>query len=191
MSTPDRIIEAALRLFSRQGFSAVSTRALAREAECNLATLNYHFGSKKGVYEATVERVYARIGDAAAEIGASLPSASIRDSVGVVVDFARREDDVLRLLLREVLDHGRMTPETESEHFLPALGHHATWIANAFDTSPTRARALLVSGGFLLSRFATQDDSSLRDALGLSSTDAVRDTVVDILTTFAQSMLRT
>ncbi len=43
----ERILAAALTLFARQGFDRTGMRELAREADVNLAMINYFFGSKK------------------------------------------------------------------------------------------------------------------------------------------------
>ena len=47
--TRDRILDAAEVLFIQYGFSATSLRAIANEAEVNLAATHYHFGSKFGL----------------------------------------------------------------------------------------------------------------------------------------------
>ena len=49
--TPQRLIEAAAKLFAENGYAATSVRDLTAAAECNLAAVNYHFGSKQGLYE--------------------------------------------------------------------------------------------------------------------------------------------
>jgi AcrR family transcriptional regulator len=54
--TKERLLDAAEQLFSDQGFSATSVRAITQTAEVNLAALNYHFGSK----EALIDAVFAR-----------------------------------------------------------------------------------------------------------------------------------
>ncbi len=46
-STPQRILAAAQRVLARDGFGALSARAIAAEAGTNLALLNYYFGSKE------------------------------------------------------------------------------------------------------------------------------------------------
>lgn len=51
-NTRGRIVSAALELFSSLGYDAVSTRKIAEIAKCNIASLNYHFGSKKKLYYA-------------------------------------------------------------------------------------------------------------------------------------------
>jgi len=54
--TKDRILDAAEKLFSDQGFSETSLRAITTEADVNLAAVNYHFGTKDGLMEAVFER---------------------------------------------------------------------------------------------------------------------------------------
>ncbi|GAA5129249.1 CerR family C-terminal domain-containing protein [Alloalcanivorax gelatiniphagus] len=56
-ATRKRLVDAGLRLFSRQGFDAVSTRALANAAKANQAAIPYHFQSKEGLYQAVAWRI--------------------------------------------------------------------------------------------------------------------------------------
>lgn len=51
----ERIFHAAVRLFSRKGFAATGMRELAKEAEVNLAMINYFYDSKHGLLEAIVD----------------------------------------------------------------------------------------------------------------------------------------
>jgi hypothetical protein len=45
-ATKCRIIEAGIRLFGLRGFDGTSTREICKEANVNIASLNYHFQSK-------------------------------------------------------------------------------------------------------------------------------------------------
>lgn len=59
MSQPDtkeRILDAAERLFAGEGFHNTSLRAITGAAGANLASVNYHFGSKEALMEAIVDR---------------------------------------------------------------------------------------------------------------------------------------
>lgn len=49
----ERILHTALRLFALQGFKNTSTRDIAKAAQVNIASLNYYFGDKAGLYRAT------------------------------------------------------------------------------------------------------------------------------------------
>jgi AcrR family transcriptional regulator len=46
-STRDAILQAALRILARDGYTALTARAIAAEAGTNVALLNYYFGSKR------------------------------------------------------------------------------------------------------------------------------------------------
>jgi AcrR family transcriptional regulator len=54
--TKARILEVAERLFMEHGFSATSLRMITGDAKVNLASVNYHFGSKEALIEAVFNR---------------------------------------------------------------------------------------------------------------------------------------
>lgn len=58
--TREHILQAAEKLFSEFGFEGTSLREITHEAGVNLASVNYHFGSKKGLIQAVMER-YQRV----------------------------------------------------------------------------------------------------------------------------------
>ena len=49
------ILEVARRRFSQEGYAAVSVRSIAHEAGVDPALVNYHFGSKRGLFGAALE----------------------------------------------------------------------------------------------------------------------------------------
>lgn len=54
--TKRSLLDAAEVLFARQGFAATSMREIAAEAGVNLAAAHYHFGGKRGLMEAVLQR---------------------------------------------------------------------------------------------------------------------------------------
>lgn len=54
--TRARILGRSERLFARRGFGGVSLRELATEGEVQHGTIQHHFGSKLGLYQAVLER---------------------------------------------------------------------------------------------------------------------------------------
>jgi len=56
VSTRERILDSAEKLFSEKGFDATSLRSITTGARVNLAAVNYHFGSK----DALIREVFAR-----------------------------------------------------------------------------------------------------------------------------------
>lgn len=51
-----RILDAAEKLFAEHGYDGVTLRAIAREAEVDVALANYHFGRKHELFEAAFMR---------------------------------------------------------------------------------------------------------------------------------------
>ncbi|WP_262695385.1 TetR/AcrR family transcriptional regulator [Kordiimonas aquimaris] len=52
----DRILDAAEALFAKHGFDGVSMRMVADSAEVDLALSSYHFGNKRGLFDAVLMR---------------------------------------------------------------------------------------------------------------------------------------
>lgn len=46
LTTKERILDAAIAILGREGFQALTTRAIAREASVNQALINYHYRNK-------------------------------------------------------------------------------------------------------------------------------------------------
>jgi len=49
-ATRERLLDASERLFAERGFRSASVRDITREASCNIAAVNYHFGGKANLY---------------------------------------------------------------------------------------------------------------------------------------------
>lgn len=56
ITTKDRILDAAEWLFAERGFAETSLRNITSRAGVNLASVNYHFGSKKSLIQAVFDR---------------------------------------------------------------------------------------------------------------------------------------
>jgi AcrR family transcriptional regulator len=57
-NTKSDILDAAEVLFSQQGFTQTSMREITATANVNLASVNYHFGSKKNLIQAVLKRYF-------------------------------------------------------------------------------------------------------------------------------------
>src|SRR3970040_1810513 len=81
----ERLLDAALNCFSRQGIAATPLKAIAAEAGVNPALLHYYFGDKAQLRQAVIdERVMPAIGS----VGAALPTAD-DDVAGLIGGFVR------------------------------------------------------------------------------------------------------
>lgn len=114
--TRERLLLAALRLFSQQGYARTSVRAIAQEAGANVAAIAYHFGDKAALYTATF---YEPLGSSQepiayfSEPGIALETALQRYFESYLEPL--RHDDLmhqsLRLHMRELLDPTHVWPE--------------------------------------------------------------------------------
>ncbi len=55
--TRGRLLKAAARLFGERGFNHVSVREICQEADANVASVNYHFRDKLGLYRELIASV--------------------------------------------------------------------------------------------------------------------------------------
>lgn len=60
-ATYNRILEAAGELFASTGFAETTSKTVAARAEVDLASINYHFGSRKGLYQAVLVEAHRRL----------------------------------------------------------------------------------------------------------------------------------
>ena len=58
LTTEEKIIAAARKIFTQKGFSATRTRDIADEAGINLALLNYYFRSKQNLFQIIIEEKF-------------------------------------------------------------------------------------------------------------------------------------
>lgn len=57
LSTEERILQAATRVFMENGYDATTTRSIAEAADINIASLHYYFRSKDKLFELVMENV--------------------------------------------------------------------------------------------------------------------------------------
>ena len=53
--TRHKILNAAAELFVQGGFQKTTVRQICKAAQVNVSAINYHFGDKKGLYEAVLQ----------------------------------------------------------------------------------------------------------------------------------------
>lgn len=59
--TITRILDVAENLFAERGFAETSQRDVTQAAGANIAAINYHFGSKEGLYAAVLDRLFGPV----------------------------------------------------------------------------------------------------------------------------------
>ena len=111
-STHAQLVTIARALFAHAGYEGTSIRAITTAANANLGAVTYHFGSKRGLYEAVLEscvqplreRIYAALSTDAA------PLDRIEAVVREYFAYMSANPEVVMLLMQEMVTGGE-TPE--------------------------------------------------------------------------------
>jgi AcrR family transcriptional regulator len=103
LATRQRILDAALELFGRQGYGATSIAAIARESGVVPETIYAAFGSKRGIVDGLIERAVpeeatAGIRSAWAEAGA--PADQLRTLAHGARSFWERNESLAGVMRR-------------------------------------------------------------------------------------------
>src|SRR3954462_4970397 len=108
-ATRARMVEAAIEEFAARGFKGASMDAIAARTHTTRALINYYFGSKEKLYTAVLERVYAEIRDAEAELDLDHlpPVDAVRRIVGFTYDYYLAHEGFVRLVVAENQARGR------------------------------------------------------------------------------------
>jgi AcrR family transcriptional regulator len=113
MVTRERLIEASIDVFSHHGFDGTSLSAIAKEAGVAQPTLNYHFGTKRELYQDVIRHCGSQW-VAAIAVGDDLRDLSQLDSLRVVLRRLGQvivgQEVVTRLMLQ-----ASMHPKFEGE----------------------------------------------------------------------------
>jgi AcrR family transcriptional regulator len=111
-STKDRIVEAAVQLFSRQGFAGSSTHEIARLAGVSEVTVFRHFPRKKDLFWAATESRLRRL-RISKELRGRLdadenPRTALPGVVALLVETFHNQPEMVRLLYLSLfeLEHG-------------------------------------------------------------------------------------
>jgi AcrR family transcriptional regulator len=110
--TADRIVEAAVQLFSRQGFAASSTYEIARLAGVSEVTVFRHFPRKRDLFWAATESRLRRL-RISKELRGRLegdenPRTALPGIVALLVETLHHQPETIRLLYLSLfeMDHG-------------------------------------------------------------------------------------
>jgi AcrR family transcriptional regulator len=113
VETRDALLDAAERLFADVGIEGASLRSITSEAGANLASVNYHFGSKEGLVRAVLSRRFRPITE---QRLAMLESCEAR-AVGGVLGL----ECVLRAFVAPVITMLAKDPH-QGSHFIRFMG---------------------------------------------------------------------
>ncbi len=157
LSTRERLIQAATRLFADGGYRGASVRDICNLAGTNPGAVSYHFGGKKQLYRAVLRQAAAGLATMASpadveEIESAPPGAV--DVLGRILRQVQEDDTSIRLLLRDLADGGGVAVEALTPPLRSAFEHIATTIGHGDNSRASREARLqfleLASPLFLL-----------------------------------------
>lgn len=85
-ATHNRILEAAGELFAEAGFAETTNKAIASRASADLALINYHFGSRGGLYEAVLIEAHRRLMSVESLHHVAISGLSPRDKLRQIIE---------------------------------------------------------------------------------------------------------
>ncbi|MDE2395157.1 MAG: CerR family C-terminal domain-containing protein [Burkholderiales bacterium] len=113
------ILRCAAGVFAEKGYARSTSREVCAAAGCNLAAVNYHFGSKAGLYQAVLVQAHDQLValDALEAIrhGGAAATEQLRS---VIALFLRRPGDPLLARSLRVLVQELMAPTEHAERLL-------------------------------------------------------------------------
>lgn len=123
--TSGRIIQAAEKLFAEQGFKETTMRQITTLADVNLAAVNYHFGSKKGLIQSVAAHSLTPLCDAIEQglgrLSVSSPAPDLHTLLQILatalVRVHHRNDYALAVLMR-LLDQAYRPAEQDLQQFM-------------------------------------------------------------------------
>ncbi len=178
-ATRARILTAATRLFSRRGATGVSTRDIARASDVSVATLHHYFGTKDSLYTVAVGALWEDLGSVTTAfeeaVAADDDLATLIDKcVRVAFQFARQRRDAVRLVMRQVVDHGALAGDpnnADADVLTPFIKVAGELVAAATGRPLRRVRLELANVIFLAIRYALADAEGLAALLDLDLPD--------------------
>jgi len=121
--TTERILNAAERIFSENGYAGARLADIAAEADIRRPSLLYHFESKEVLYEAMVHRLFNRLMN-------SLSGQMLSDTTFEVQiielgrafrNFAEENTAFGRIVIRDIVDHRDPVPALLASGVVPVL----------------------------------------------------------------------
>ena len=125
-------MEAALELFSTQGYGATSMRQIAEACEQSVGNLYHHFGSKEAIYQRLIDDYWARLLDPQHPLQRVFTRANFPDDLeelALAIERTVEENKAsILLVFVDVIEHQgrhiRSFYETMADRFKEKYGPH-------------------------------------------------------------------
>ncbi len=133
-----RVLEAALELFSTQGYGATSMRQIAEVCDQSVGNLYHHFGSKEKIYQNLIDDYWARLLDPQHPLQKVFTRANFPDDLedlAAAIELTVEENKAsILLVFVDVIEHQgrhiRAFYETMADRFREKYGPHFEELAS-------------------------------------------------------------
>ncbi len=149
-STRAQIIETAGQLFADLGYGGTTSKLICEKCGCNLAAVNYHFGSRDGLYSSVLIESHRRLIGLNTMLDISNSSDDSRTKLSHIIDTLIDGIDAnqwhSRLFIREIMAPSVLIDEMIKSEALPKLSLLKALISDitGIDTQdPTMSLTLL------------------------------------------------
>jgi AcrR family transcriptional regulator len=196
-ATRTRMVKAATRVFAEHGYDGASVRAIVAKAAVNQAAINYHFGSKEGLYRAVLHAALLALtsDDATSDQAAALTREQ------ALRRFVRRQlrpmtarderSDYLRIFSWETLRPSPPFQKFMAEEAAPVFGEASALVRRFLPSGATDLQAVL--GALWLygqcSIFVRNREQLSRPPLRLKLDEQLVDLLVETISSWAVSGL--
>jgi len=117
----EQILLAAEQVFAERGFKGATTREVAEKAGIASSLIFYYFKNKMALYEAVFQSFFDQLEDLIQQ-HLSLDQdrlGQLKQFLFTFTDYASEHRNMIRILLREIIDNGRLVKKIAREYFNP------------------------------------------------------------------------
>ena len=122
--TMQRIFNAAQKIFAEKGFDGARMDEIARLARVNKASIYYHIGDKRTLYERILNEIFSGIADSLVQNDDPVSPAEerLRTFIRTLAGLIDRNADLAAIMLREQASGAKDFPETLAHDFARIFG---------------------------------------------------------------------
>jgi AcrR family transcriptional regulator len=111
MSTRERIMITTIRLIERDGVHGLTTRTISREANVNIAAINYYFSSKQKLIEESLQlalnHMFSDTSDIISKKGETDANSLLRNVMFYFIEGSVRYPGIIKAMLHEPINNNK------------------------------------------------------------------------------------
>lgn len=141
------LLQAAAKLFSRQGLEKTSTRDLAKESNSNISLISYHFGGKEGLYKQVMREFALEVQNNATTMLKEFENKEMTKEIFIeemnfivnnMISMRMKHPEICTILAREKIEGLPLSKEIHNEIFYPLANKFFTLFSKAQDKKIVR-----------------------------------------------------